>query len=366
MASGTKSFVFNRQQDWEDGGLLENFVFMQDQLCSASEQAWFFSEALDSMQTETCWHRLRMDAQIPQNTLLEVYVMAVDATAEERNAIDSRLRDAEIANAQKLQMFETYGKKIVNVLDVPLFALNGQYLWFGIHIAAHTDAPIVIDAVKLEFPRIAFIDYLPQIYRKQGKNSFLSRYLMIFQSIYVDFEEKLEQTPRLFDVTTAPPAFLEWLTKWFSIEDSAQWSEEKLRKLLQNAAEIYQKKGTCDSIRQIVWHYLEEFPYLIEQFDAVQKETAPEKQTLIRQLYGDTGYTFTVLVPSECVPDSDTYMELQRLIGRCQPIDAICNLVVLPKAMYLDCHCYLGINTRLPYQEQLQVGNENAPLLYLS
>ncbi len=366
MASGTKSFVFNRRQDWEDGGLLENFTFVQDHLCSAAEQAWFFSEALDSMQTETCWHRLRIVAEIPQNAILEVYIMAVDATEEEWKTIDSHLRDAATDKAQKQQMFEKYGKKLVNTLDVPLFALSGQYLWFGIHIVTHTETPITIDSIKLEFPRIAFVDYLPQIYRKQGKNSFLSRYLMIFQSIYVDFEEKLEQTPRLFDVTTAPPEFLEWLTKWFSIQDSAQWSEEKLRKLLQNASEIYRTKGTCDSIRQMVLQYIEESPYLIEQFDALQKETAAEKQALIRTLYGDTGYTFTVLVSSESVPDSDTYMELQRLIGRCQPIDSICNLVVLPKAMYLDCHCYLGINTRLPYQEQLQVGNENAPLLYLS
>lgn len=366
MASGTQYFIFNREQDWHNGGLIEHAAFEEDELCSTQEQLWFFSEAFDTMQTETCWHRLRMDAKIAQNALVELYLMATDASEEEETVISRKFTDINVSKAEKLQIFQEYGEKFTNITDVPLFAFVGRYLWIGIHIVSHGTEPVHIRSLKLEFPRIAFIDYLPQIFRKQGKNSFLSRYLMIFQSIYVDFEEELERTPRLFDVKTAPEEFLQWLTEWFGLKDSTQWSEDKLRTLLQHAVELYRKKGTCDSIRHMAEYYTGETPLLVEQFNVVKAETAPEKQSLIRKLYGDNEYTFTLLTSAKSVPDSDTYMELQRLISRCKPIDSICNLVVLSPFMYLDCHCYLGINTRLPYYEQMKIGVESAPLIYLA
>ena len=42
-----------------------------------------------------------------------------------------------------------------------------------------------------------------------------------------------------------------------------------------------------------------------------------------------------------------------RIINRFKPIDTICNLVILNNEIYLDYHCYLGINSYVAGNEKI-------------
>ena len=43
--------------------------------------------------------------------------------------------------------------------------------------------------------------------------------------------------------------------------------------------------------------------------------------------------------------DTENYIELLRVINNAKPVDSICNLVILTDQIYLDNHCYIGINS---------------------
>ena len=44
-----------------------------------------------------------------------------------------------------------------------------------------------------------------------------------------------------------------------------------------------------------------------------------------------------------------------------KPIDSICNLVILNNEIYLDHHCYLGINTYAAKSENIVLDNDSGP-----
>lgn len=351
MSAETKSFLFLRERDWRTG-LCGGVRLGEDGLTADDGRGWYVSCALDAGEGGTCWHRLRLLAALPPNARLEMYLMA----AEEREDTDALLLDPAIPPEKKRALFERYGTRYLNPGDLPLFSHVGRYLWFYMDLTSQDGAPVRITSLKLEFPRTAFIDYLPYLYRKGPRDAFLARFLMLFQSVYVDYEEKLEATPGLFDPAAAPRPYVEWMADWFALREAADWGEARLRLLLPHAARLSRSKGTCASIRFLIQSYTGEAPMLIEQFDALERESAREKRPVLLRLFGESERAFTVLVSRRAAPDDPALRALRRLLDSVTGLDAVSRLAVLPEGIALDGHSYLGINTRLPAPTARRVG----------
>lgn len=341
-------------------------------LVTNQPEALYCSHAMDAGEAGTIWHRLVLDAESPVNAAIELYVVTAERPdgadvdqALAAEGIDGFLCAQNADIPQILRFFRTYGKRMAdNPQDVPLFSLQGRYLWFCIYF--RSSLPVRVHWLRLEFPRRSFADYLPQIYRCGPADGFLPRFLLIFQQMYLEIEERIDQTPAIFDPMVAPEEYLGWLTDWFSLKAASHWEEDKLRPLLRQAVQLFQIKGTRESVRRIVAHCTGETPLVVEQFEVVCRESAPDKQELIKRLFGDSIYTYSVLLHHSSVPDSDTYAEVLHLLRDFQPIDAVCNLVVLQNTLQLDCHCYLGVNSCLPVRTGVALDGQNAPLMYLA
>lgn len=383
MAIGAKSYVLNRRDDWEERSVLYNFAFDGDDLVSqntSGENAVYISSAFDSMQAETVWHRLRLDADIPQNTQVKVRVYASDSLnamlpgivmyGDDPVPFDEHLMRKDIAPAQKIAWFDYLGAKVFeNPSDVVLYQFTGRYLWICIETISYSEEIARFKNLKIEFPRMCFVEYLPQIYRGGiDKNTFLSRFISVFQSLYIDLEDKIDNIPQMFDPKTVDPQFLTWLTEWFSIKDNYLWETEKLREILDNAVRLYKIKGTKQAISEIVKLYVGVEPIIVEQFDVVNNDYYDRCKEHIEKLFGKNSYTFSVIVKPDKTITSEEYVELIRVINSFKPIDSICNLVILNSEMYLDHHCYLGINS-CAAQNQYIVLDENTTrpnLVYIS
>ena len=214
--------------------------------------------------------------------------------------------------------------------------------------------PVVIDSVKIEFPKVTFMDYLPEIYRKnETENSFLTRFLGIFQSIYVDLEDEIDFVALNFDPDRTTKDFLSWIASWLSVKDAAIWGEKRLRKLIKESVKIYKMKGTKRAISRIVEEYTGIEPIIVEQFDVKENMVYKKQKDVIENLFGDNGYVFTVMVPGVHVKDNESYVELLKVINSVKPVDSICNLVVLNDQIYLDNHSYIGINSFITKNEDL-------------
>lgn len=368
MASGAKCFILNRKSDWTDGGISRNIDFEDDELVFQSkdgENGIFISKPFDSMQNGTAWHRMRLKTHLPSSVSFNLKIYSSDTPEirlaqsgkAKRNTVDLNeyLADESIDIGRKVDVFDAIGaKSYENPEDILLFGFKGRYLWFCLEFVSYEMQKASVSSVKIEFPQVSFVDYLPEVYRKdEDGNSFLARFVGIFQSMYVDLEDKIDFVPLNFDADRTTKDFLDWIASWLSVKDASIWGEKRLRKLIKESVKIYKMKGTKKAISRIVEEYIGIEPVIVEQFDIKENDFYRKEREIAENLYGDNGYIFTVMIPQSHVKDSENYVELLRVINSVKPIDSICNLVVLNDQIYLDHHCYLGINSFITKNEEL-------------
>lgn len=368
MASGAVCFVLNRKSDWFDGSVTKNLKFENESLVLSNkngENGVYISKAFDSMQNETVWHRMRLNISAPSSAIYRLKIYAGD-TSEISIAVPGKsglskvdineyINDPSIDINRKLDMFDDIGATCYeNFTDILMYNLKGRYLWFCMEFINYEENQLKINSIKIELPQVTFMDYLPEYYRKNSeRNSFLERFIGIYQSIYVDLEDKIDYTPTQFDVDLTNREFLSWICEWLSVKDASIWGEKRLRKLVKEAIKIYKMKGTKRAIAKIVQEYAGIEPIIVEQFDVKNNMYYDIQKDIVENLFGDNGYIFTVMIPEAYVKDNESYVELLRVINGVKPVDSICNLVVLSDQIYLGHHCYMGINSFITRNEEL-------------
>ena len=356
MASGTKHFLYNRPADWRRGGFLEGLTPGEEGLAlPGGGRGSYASLSLDTLEAGTVWHRLRLEAEIPGNAQLQLYLYCSDEDqvppALRREGLEEQRLDewmAQAAPQAREQFFKTWGQgSFDDPRDMTLYGFQGRYLWFYLVLASYGGEELLVRSVRIEFPRVAFIDYLPQVYRGADSiNSFLARLISVFQSPYVDLEDDIDQMPRRCDPAVAPPEFLQWLADCLAVTDRHLWSEERLRVFLKNAVRLYRIKGTRQALGQVIELYTGKKPLIIEQFEPAACQVWRRDAAALRRLYGASRYTVTVLMPGGW-DGPDDYAKLWKIIEAFKPVDAICNLVFMNEEIILGQHCYLGMNARI-------------------
>lgn len=376
MASGTKHFMFNRPDDWTGQGTADGLEALPEGLALRDGgKGVYTSFALDTLENETAWHRMRMSARVPGNASLRLLFYCSDSRLVPPNRglprnleLDDWLGSPETTPGDRENFFQTCAQQVCEGQeDALLYGLKGRYLWVCLILLNYGHQELSVQSLRLEFPRTAFIDYLPQVYRgADSVNSFLARFLSVFQSVYVDLEDHMDLAPVRFDPAAAPPEFLRWLAEGLAVSDSFLWSEEQLRQLLRRVVRLYRWKGTRTALCEVVELYTGHRPWVVEQFEAAGCELWQRERETLRPLYGDDGCSFTLLLPPGRY-DGDSCAKLLKIIEQFKPIDALCNLVILEDAIALGRHCYLGVNSRIGGSEALVLengaGRSNAPYL---
>ena len=353
MASGTKHFLYSQGEDWLRQGWTDGLRIQADGLTLEGRGSGsYVSQVLDTMEPETIWHRLRLVSRIPSNAQLRLYLYCSETTAlpppfsPEGMELDDWLAAA--TPEARVHFFEKCAQQCYDdPQDLTLYGFRGRYLWFCLTFANYDQETMRLESIRLEFPRVAFIDYLPQVYRGADSiNSFLARFISVFQSPYVDLEEDMDQMPVRCEAAVAPPEFLRWLAESLAVSERHLWSEERLRIFLKHAVGLYRIKGTREALRQVIELYTGQTPRIIEQFEPAACQIWRRDTSALRRLYGASRHTVTVLMPGTG-GDPDSYAKLWRIIETFKPVDAICNLVFMNSEIILGQHCYLGMNSRI-------------------
>jgi phage tail-like protein len=95
------------------------------------------------------------------------------------------------------------------------------------------------------------LEFLPAIYQRSdisGRN-FLKDFLWVFQHIFNQTREKLNNIHHYFDPLETPSSFLPWLGSWVAMVLEEDWPEVKQRNLIKKAVELYHLRGTVRGIR---------------------------------------------------------------------------------------------------------------------
>ncbi|HEX2927385.1 MAG TPA: phage tail protein [Ruminiclostridium sp.] len=343
-------------------GFLQNLLQRPDGLVYTVEnkqEALYYSLSFDSQENGNTWHKVRIWAQVPDGMYYEISCHASDYKEYGENGedLDTYMLDPSVSNGQKAShlkaLWNTWkeGKRpIVNAEDALLMQAQGRYLWFMLRInynfLKEENKPLIIQKIRLYYPRMSFLDYLPSVYQENSESrDFLERFLSIFSTIHDEMEETIDNLARYFDADTVEGEYLKWLSRWLSIASDDRWDESSLRELVKTAPEIYRIRGMKRAIEKMIAVYTGEKPIIIEYFQYKEHLKDPGQSEHILKLYGDDPYTFTVLVRAGCVRENHQKIAVRKILQEEKPAYTEARLVVLQNSIELDGYTYLGINS---------------------
>lgn len=353
-------FMLNKRLDYEKSAM-ENMEYDETGFYvaenSVRNRGVFLSKLFDSREQEMEWHRLVLKVNDTSDAPFQVKVY----TSEEQEIVwqgeyvdlSGWIRDTNISMDEKLKACEPYLKKMqMGGTDILLHEVKGRYLWFSIEVYKQFGQELKFQRVTAYFPKSSWLSYLPELYEASDEEHFLDHYLSVFQSVYDDMNERIAQFPYLLDMETTNAEYLDFMCQWVGVVKSQMWPEEKKRKLLSQAARLFQIRGTREGILEVLRLYLGEEVYLVEKHQWKQYEKSAQRNKLYESLYGSSSYMITVLVKEEQVPSRKEYQTFLEVIQTVKPAQAELNLVVLKPYLFLDEHCYLGINSYLGQYRQ--------------
>lgn len=303
----------------------------------------FITESIDGIQEDAQWGRLHMDWEVEEDMVVTTYIAATNSRmvwqGGEQYAFDEVLHDADTSPDLKRNFMEYIGaKKAVNQKDVLLYELEGRYLYVMIE---------VVGLGKGEFFNIyvdnqgdLFMETFPEIYRDRG--SFFHRYLSVFSSLYMDFQEKIDTIAAFLDIDTAPAELLPTFGRWMGLDISGDFlKEERLRCLVKEAYQLNRMKGTKAALKRVSEIILGEEVIILEK-NVMRGETQAVTQELYEDLYGDGTYDVTMLVHTY-VPENQK-SQLMFLLNQFKPVRSRLKVRFLDPKGDLDSHTYLDMN----------------------
>jgi phage tail-like protein len=195
----------------------------------------YTSEPLDSGIVVCRWHRIVLDADIPDNSTLTVSFYSSDSEKEE---------DAKSWSGTVVFTADTR--------DALVEAPPGRYIGLKIDFHREGTERLLLKQVKIYYPRLSYLRYLPAVYQEERTSrEFLERFLSIFESVLHDSEETIYRIPAYLDPMAAPEDFYPWLASWLSL-DLYELLGDRNREFILRAAKFYKRKGTVSGIADLV------------------------------------------------------------------------------------------------------------------
>lgn len=295
---------------------------------------------VDSGERGFCWSRLCVQADLPQDCGLRLYVHSADSP--DWSAWDALRAACETSPDTVSQQVRTcFGPPAASGPDCWL-TLNGRYLWVAFELTATGGSLPSVHAFRLRMGGDHMLDYLPAIYQGDG---FTLRYLSIFQSMFQDLEDQVEALPRQLDAAGASRDMLHSLAQWVCMDDDTteEQTRSRLFAVLDEYETMYTRAGILRSVQRLTGHR----PMLIEHFSVDPNRADCRNPTLYRRLYGTDPYRFFVLLDEDVFASRDQMKWFLTRLRELVPAGTEPELILLKPCVQLDWHTYLGINSRV-------------------
>jgi phage tail-like protein len=248
----------------------------------------------DSGAAATPWHRLYVEAHLPQGTGFTLYASA----SESEDAPDPVANPehwhphvfGQVASSPPATPHAAWVRKpseipghpgfddeppqrdhrgLFTVLlqrsNRPVRTLRGRFLHLRIQLHGSLRNTPCLLAVRAYAPRFSYQDkYLPALYRESifgpeadivqpGVPStapdFLGRFLAITEGVLTQIEDSVASSWLLTDPRTTPDPALDWLGSWIGIAFEPWYPAARRRALLEHAAELARRRGTFPGLR---------------------------------------------------------------------------------------------------------------------
>jgi phage tail-like protein len=295
-------------------------------------KGFYISKAFDSTILGCHWHKVVVEAAIPEKAQIRISYF---------------ISDAEIASPTD----SDWSTPLLNPQDALILSANGQYLWLRIELLSDQRSAPVVHSLQVYFQRTSYLRYLPAVYQEdEASRAFLERFLSLFETLFYNVEVKIGQIARLFDPLATPEAFLPWLAQWLAASFDENWPAEKQRQFLRQAATLYKARGTRRGFEEMIALFTGEKPIIFEFFQ-LQCIQDPELRKVFEQVFGSDPFHFCVLLKPTQIRTEREYFAVKRIVESDKPAHTHAGVRWLQLWFYLNMHTYLGINTYLQRPE---------------
>ena len=339
----------------------------------------WISSRLDSGIYRCPWHRIRLQAQLPQATSVRASTYSHDEVAGD--APVPAIADAD---------WRPMGPVRAGDNDLLILSSPGRYLWVRLDLAGDGYSTPSVTSLRLEYPRNSYLRFLPAVYSGDpGSADFLARFLAIAQTSVENIEAGLASMPALFDPLAVPDPFVAYLAGWLNVPVEGTWTSQQMRLLIDAARGYFRMRGTPAAIRAHVAAYLRSMtgvtlpadglPQLVEGFRQRRYLTLPAGPRTERPLWslaitarlqadrfdrlgqvrlvsvGDPeldmftehAYRFSVFVPAALARTPQDRQVMRRAISAESPAYTQGELVLVRPAMCLGTQSHLGLDSML-------------------
>ena len=357
MENDRMYITLNRNREWKRS-LLLNLQPGDNQLVFSErpgpEQGMLatgviITGSIDSTEQDFQWGGIRIEADLPENSVIKVSCFANDSTVislgDNPVNLDDYLNDTRLDGIARLKELNPLFKQAFTGSTDGLLGVNGRYLWLKLEFLVPQPDLFCLRKIKLLLADEKIIQYLPEIYR-DGKeyNDFFWRFMEIFDSIFFDIEERINHMPETLDYTQAKGDMLRYLADWVSIHETESLRDEELRERISAIIPEYSAIGTKSGIERFVERELKVKPRIIEFFNYKQMLFEGRDKELYEELFGTNPYKFFILLPAD-VFNRQTIDSFLKKLKKIIPAHTEMEIVLLKKRIILGKHTYLGLNS---------------------
>lgn len=239
--------------------------------------------ALDSERYGCVWHRVFLEACVPDGTSIEIAARTSDeiTPAPTRRgarppmegglasvdvdrfplgsrtiddvegwsplgALDRRAAWADVpfapAAASGIETFEGLVK-----------APPGRYLWLRVTMRGSRRKTPALAAVRVTFPRPSILDHLPAFWRNDPAAArAMDETLALFEGLLTELDVRIDALPRLFDPGSCPDEALDWLAGFLALVLDRRLDESARRTLVREGAALFRKRGTVPGLTRLL------------------------------------------------------------------------------------------------------------------
>ena len=215
---------------------------------SRNEQGQLLTQALDSGIPRCRWHRVRLEADVPTGTSVEVSV-ATSETEEAPAQGDGKQEGGWKKFPAGVPHHLDWQVAPAGSLDFLVTQPPGRFLFVRIRLKGDTKTTPVVRRLRLDFPRVTSLDYLPGVYRDNPEaEDFSERFLALFDAAISDLDRAIERAPALLDPQGVPDDVLPWLGSFLDLAFDPAWNADLRREILRSLPKLYRLRGTAAGI----------------------------------------------------------------------------------------------------------------------
>ena len=243
-------------------------------------EAWN-ATTLDSGNASTVWHRLYIEAHIPEHCGIVVETAAVNKEDEQPAAwyphrfgqmysgdgvtplgawvpaaSESPWRPSLLHCAQEKDRAGLF-TALIQRGGLRTRSLRGRFLKLRVLLTGDGRATPELAAVRAYASRFSYVNrYLPELYREDlfgppadddGPSTpadFLERFLDNFEGVLTPLEDRIASSWLVTDADAAPEDALEWLGSWIGVSFDSAYSPAQRRQFIRSAPELFRRRGT--------------------------------------------------------------------------------------------------------------------------